>query len=229
MKRKRFTEEQIAIALRQVEGGVPVKEACRKLQISEQTFYRWKKKFGGLGVAEVRRLKQLEDEVRRLKQLVADLSLDKAMLQDALEKGSDTCSAARSIQADPGGVRRQRTSNVLGVRLGSIDDPLPERGGRAGVASNANPGDRRGACELGVSADLGAASSGGVGGEPQACLPALPLGGPVYEASEASTTPKQRDAYATADGRPRQRELVHGLHGGRAVRRSSVPALDDSR
>jgi putative transposase len=86
MKRKRFTEEQIAFALRQVESGVPAKEVCRKLQISEQTFYRWKKKFGGLGVAEVRRLKQLEDEVRRLKQLVADLSLDKAMLQDALGK-----------------------------------------------------------------------------------------------------------------------------------------------
>ncbi len=86
MKRTRFTEEQIAFALRQVEGGVPVKEVCRKLQISEQTFYRWKKKFGGLGVAEVRRLKHLEDEVRRLKQLVADLSLDKAMLQDALGK-----------------------------------------------------------------------------------------------------------------------------------------------
>ena len=63
-----------------------VKEVCRKLQISEQTFYRWKKKFGGLDVAEVRRLKRLEDEVRRLKQLVADLSLDKAMLQDALGK-----------------------------------------------------------------------------------------------------------------------------------------------
>ena len=86
MKRTRFTEEQIAFALRQVEGGVPVKEICRKLQISEQTFYRWKKKFGGLGVAEVRRMKQLQDEVRRLKQLVADLSLDKAMLQDALGK-----------------------------------------------------------------------------------------------------------------------------------------------
>ncbi len=86
MKRMRFTEEQITFALRQVEGGVPVKEVCRKLQVSEQTFYRWKKKFGGLGVAEVRRLKHLEDEVRRLKQLVADLSLDKAMLQDALGK-----------------------------------------------------------------------------------------------------------------------------------------------
>ncbi len=86
MKKSRFTEEQIAFALRQVEGRIPVKEVCRKLQISEQTFYRWKKKFGGLGVAEVRRMKQLQDEVRRLKQLVADLSLDKAMLQDALGK-----------------------------------------------------------------------------------------------------------------------------------------------
>ena len=86
MKWKRFTEEQMTFALRQAESGVPVKEICRKLQISEQTFYRWKKKFGGLGVAEVRRLKQLEDEVGRLKQLVADLSLDNAMLQDALGK-----------------------------------------------------------------------------------------------------------------------------------------------
>ncbi len=86
MKKSRFTEEQIAFALRQVETGTPAREVCRKMGISEQTFYRWKKKFGGLGVAEVRRMKQLEDEVRRLKQLVADLSLDKAMLQDALGK-----------------------------------------------------------------------------------------------------------------------------------------------
>jgi putative transposase len=86
MKKKRFTEEQIAFALRQAGSGVSVAEVCRKMQISEQTYYRWKRKFAGMGVAEVRRLKQLEDEVRRLKQLVADLSLDKAMLQDALGK-----------------------------------------------------------------------------------------------------------------------------------------------
>ncbi len=86
MKRKRFTEEQIAFALRQAESGTTAAEVCRKMQISEQTFYRWKKRYAGMGVAEVRRLKQLEEEVRRLKQLVADLSLDKAMLQDALGK-----------------------------------------------------------------------------------------------------------------------------------------------
>jgi len=65
---------------------VSVAECCRKMGISENTFYRWKKKFGGLGVAEVRRLKQLEDENRKLKRLVADLSLDKVMLQDALQR-----------------------------------------------------------------------------------------------------------------------------------------------
>lgn len=84
MKRKRFKDEQIAFALRQAETGTAVKEVCRKMGITEQTFYRWKKKFAGMGVAEVRRLKQLEEENRKLKQLVADLSLDKAMLQDAL-------------------------------------------------------------------------------------------------------------------------------------------------
>ncbi|MCC7409733.1 MAG: transposase [Phycisphaeraceae bacterium] len=84
--KKRFTEEQIAFALRQGEGGVAVPEICRKLGVSQQTFYRWKKKFAGMGVSEVRRLKQLEDENRRLKQLVADLTLDKQMLQDVLRK-----------------------------------------------------------------------------------------------------------------------------------------------
>ena len=86
MKKKRFTEAQIAFALRQAESGTPVAEIIRKMGISEVTFYRWKKKYAGLGVAELRRLKQLEDENRRLKRLVADLTLDKQMLQDVLSK-----------------------------------------------------------------------------------------------------------------------------------------------
>ena len=85
MKKSRFTEQQIAFALRQAEGGASVREVCRKMGVSDQIFYRWKKKFAGMGVAEVRRLKQFEDENRRLKQLVADLSLDRQILQDALK------------------------------------------------------------------------------------------------------------------------------------------------
>ncbi len=82
MKRKRCTEERIGFALRQAETGTPVEEVCRKLGVSEATFYRWKKHFAGIGVAEIRRLKQLEEENGRLKRLVADLTLDKTMLQD---------------------------------------------------------------------------------------------------------------------------------------------------
>ena len=85
MKKKRFTEEQIAFALRQAESGTPVPDIIRKMGVSEPTFYRWRKKYAGLGVAEVRRLKQLEEENKKLKQLVADLSLDKRMLQDVVE------------------------------------------------------------------------------------------------------------------------------------------------
>jgi putative transposase len=86
MKKTKFTEEQIAFALRQAETGTLVGERCRKMGISEATFYNWKKKYGGLGVSELRHLKQLEEENRKLKQLVADLSLDKKMLQDVLSK-----------------------------------------------------------------------------------------------------------------------------------------------
>ena len=86
MKRKRYADEQIAFALRQAENGTSVEEVCRKLGVSEATFYRWKKQFAGMGVVEIRRLKQLEEENAKLKRLVADLSLDKTMLQDVLRR-----------------------------------------------------------------------------------------------------------------------------------------------
>ena len=86
MKRKRYADEQIAFALRQAESGTSVEEVCRKLGVSEATFYRWKKQFVGMGVVEIRRLKQLEEENAKLKRLVADLSLDKTMLQDVLRR-----------------------------------------------------------------------------------------------------------------------------------------------
>jgi len=86
MKRSKFTESQIVFALRQADTGVKVEEVCRKMGISEATFYNWKKKYGGIAVSELRRLRQLEEENSKLKKLVADLSLDKQMLQDILQK-----------------------------------------------------------------------------------------------------------------------------------------------
>jgi putative transposase len=84
MKRKRYAEPQIVFALQQAEAGTPVGEICRRMGIADATFLRWRKRYAGLGTAEVRRLRQLEDENQRLKQLVADPTLDKAMLQDVL-------------------------------------------------------------------------------------------------------------------------------------------------
>ena len=86
MKKSAYTEEQISFALLQAENGATVTDICRKMGVTEATFYRWKKKCGGLGTNEVRRLKQLKEENKRLKRLVADLSLDRAMLQDVLSK-----------------------------------------------------------------------------------------------------------------------------------------------
>ncbi len=86
MKRSQFTDQQIAFILRQAEEGTAVEEVCRKAGISIQTYYRWRKKYGGLMPSEMRRLKQLEEENVHLKRLVADLALDKEMLQDVVRR-----------------------------------------------------------------------------------------------------------------------------------------------
>jgi putative transposase len=86
VKKSRFTDEQIAFALKQAETGTRIDEICRKMGISDATFYKWRQKYCGLGPSELRKLKQLEEENSKLKRIVADLSLDKAMLQDVLSK-----------------------------------------------------------------------------------------------------------------------------------------------
>lgn len=129
MKKTRYTEEQIAFALKQAETGTRVEEVCRKMGISEATFYNWKKKFGGMGVTKLRRLCQLEEENQRLKRLVADLSLDKVMLQEVIKKSSEAGSEASGGTFSAGGLPYQcpagmRTADAEQNRL-----PLAEPAG----------------------------------------------------------------------------------------------------
>ena len=86
MRKQKSTDEQIAFVLKQVELGASIGEVCRKVGISEQTFYRWKQKYGKMLPSDMKKLRQLEEENQKLKQLVAELSLDKIMLQDILTK-----------------------------------------------------------------------------------------------------------------------------------------------
>lgn len=122
MPKKRFSEEQVAFALRQADSGTAVGEICRKLGVAEATFYRWKKPFAGMGVAKIRRLKQLEDENAKLKRLVADLTLDSqgpkatAMLQDVLRKNIEALCASNGCGAFSSCLRRQRAEGHSGER-----------------------------------------------------------------------------------------------------------------
>jgi putative transposase len=102
IKKSRFTEQQIAFALQQAEGGTSVEEVCRKMGIRQATFFRWKKVYGGLMPSEVRRLKQLEEENARLRKLVADLTLDKEMLTEVIKKrfNGDTRTRDDRLRAD---------------------------------------------------------------------------------------------------------------------------------
>ncbi len=117
MKKSRFTEEQIAFALRQGDLGTAVGEICRKLGISEATYFRWRQKYGGLGPSELRNLRQLEEENLKLKRLVADLSLDKAMLQDVLAKKSEAWSAAGGHSVAARSLSGERTPRLCGDAL----------------------------------------------------------------------------------------------------------------
>lgn len=100
MKKSRFSESQINFVLKQFETGVKVEAVCLKMGVSETTFYHWKKKFGGLGGTEFRRLLQLEEENSQLKKLVADSNLDNQILQDVLKKSFKAGLEARTGESD---------------------------------------------------------------------------------------------------------------------------------
>ena len=139
MKKSRYTEEQIAYALKQAETGTPVAEVIRRMGISEQTFYRWKKVYGGLGVGELRRLKLLEGENRKLKQLVADLSLDNTSCRTCCQKSPDVWTATRARRARSGVPRCERAAQLLGAGRRAVVGALHLAQGGPDTAGDAHP------------------------------------------------------------------------------------------
>jgi putative transposase len=144
VKRKRFSVEQITSVLQQVAGGMPVGDVCRQVGISEQTFYRWKKDYGGMLPSEARELKQLRDENGKLKRLVADLSLDKVMLQDVVQKSSKARQAAGCRALLDGALRHQPTASRAGRPVLPFESALRKPAG---------PLDRAAAARAGTGAD----------------------------------------------------------------------------
>lgn len=126
MKKKRFSVEQIVGVLKQAEVGVPVVEVIRKAGISEQTFYRWKAKYAGLEVDQVRQMAQLREENLRLKQLVAELTLDKTMLQDVLSKSGEAFTAWTDGGASGRSIPDRRTASLPGSASTESDLSLSE-------------------------------------------------------------------------------------------------------
>ena len=169
MKKSKFTGEQIAFALRQAEVGTPVAEVCRKMGVSEATYYRWKQLYGGMGPSELRKMRQLEDENQKLKRLVADLSLDKAMLQEVLSKKSSAWSAAGDRSLGSGSVPCERAARLFCAQVRSPHAPLQVGAARSGATATTHPGDRRDTGALWLSPHSRASAAGGLAGQCQAC------------------------------------------------------------
>jgi len=176
MPRKGHTEEQILQALRQAEGGERVTEVCRKLGISEQTFYTWRRKYAGVGLGELRELRQLRDENGKLKKLVADLSLDRHMLQEIVRKSSKASSQARVGALDTSRLPGERASGVEAASRAAIFVALQDSSRPAGTSADAIAGASGQSSAIWIPAVDRIAEARGVGGERKTDLSALHRG-----------------------------------------------------
>lgn len=214
MKRKHYSVEQIVAALKQAELGMAVGDIVRQLGISEQTFYRWKKQYSSMQSEQVKELKQLQDENARLKELVAELSLDKAILQDVAAKSGAARAKARGGPLHHGPLRAGIGAGLQADTTGAQHPVSVEpEGSQTGVAP-APEGIGAGAHPLGLSTPAHSAQARRLAARRQPNL-SLVLPGTATVASMAQQAAQDgRDTRAEAGGDSSQPCLVHGFRGG---------------
>jgi putative transposase len=205
MRKSRFTEVQITMALRQAEAGTPITDICRKLEISDTTFFRWKKRFGSLGVPELRELRQLHEENRKLKGLVADLTLDKQILQESLRNNGEPGAPARVGSVGGRGLSRVAASGEPRDGGGHLEPALPPPSAATGALTRAPARARRRARELRLPAPAHAAPARGLARESQKGVPPLHRRGahpqaPPPEAAQECYRARPASRRRAADG-----------------------------
>jgi putative transposase len=211
MKKSRFSEDQIAYALRMSDGGTPVVDVCRQIGISEATFYTWKKKYGELGVSELRKLRQLEDENARLRRIVADLTLDKQILQEVVKKSSEGCQAPRAGSLDAGTFQGQRAPLVPTGAAAAFELVRQERGARSQRPASAHSTPRDEQAPVWLSACPGDAQTRALGGGREARVPVASPGRPTVAYEGQAPQAHRVAARQTAACNRAKPALEHGL------------------
>lgn len=216
MKKSKFGEEQSANALREVESGRPPADVCRQLGVSEATFYIWKKKYAHLGVSELRQLRPLEDENGRLKRLVADLSLDKHILTEALRKRSEAHTAPRAGRLGAEHLRGQLRAGLSPGAIQSRGVVPPLHPGRPGAVAGAHPRPGARAAAVRIHAHLGAAASRGLAGEQEVRPPSISARRAATADARPTTEAYRPAPRPSADAGGPDRAVEHGLRARRA-------------
>jgi putative transposase len=211
MKKSKFTEEQILFALKQADAGQAASDVCRQMGISEATFYNWKKRFGNLGLPEVRELRQLRDENARLKRLVADLTLDRHVLQEVIKKRSSGDAAPGDRAMASGMLPIEHPTLVPADVAGAECLVLPLARPRQQWAAAADARARHGAAALRVRAPSHSARPRRLASRPKPRTSALQAGGPAGSNESASAQANQSASRADAYSHPTRRILGDGF------------------
>lgn len=228
-RKSNFTEEQIIRALREVDAGATAAEVCRRVGVSEQTFYRWKAKYGGMDVSDAKRLKQLEDENDRLKKLLADQMLDNQALKLVLSKNGEAGGLPPRCRLRAGGDEAVHAPQLQGVGFRALEHDVRVAPRAAVRPGRAHEGAGDAASEVRLPKAAHAVGARGLQGESQARVPPVQARGSLGAEEGAAEARRTHRAHHAFSADSPQRAMVHGLRVRRDGDRTAVPHLQHRR